>query len=156
MDFVEKILPGVDAYFSLVIATNAAQVTPLHYDENKEYSKKHIFDRLLNSNFLLRLFTENYDGTMGASMIEGIPIGLDLHTPFVRPLSAWVKIGEFGPPAIYEQTIQRLMSQSTPIDDRLISVDDSWLMQMNTVYHGIEHSESLPTCHPSTFTCVSH
>jgi len=122
MDFVERILPEIDAYFSLVIATNNDQITPLHYDENQEYGEKQIFDRLLANKFLLRLFVENYDGTMGSSMIEGIPIGLDLHSPFVHPLRSWTKIGEFGSPSVIDDTIRRLTAQSKPIEERKMMI----------------------------------
>lgn len=72
-DFVQLVLPQIDAYFTLIIATNLAHVTPLNYDESlidqnangrAAINGMDAFHRLLSSKYLLFLFTENYDESL--------------------------------------------------------------------------------------------
>eukprot|EP01084_Bolivina_argentea_P120236 213123_1 len=111
VDFVNIIVPNINQYFTLVIATNKAWVMPLKFDEN---GYKTYFNILLNNKYLLYIFSENYDatlqGTKYENIIEPIPIGMDFHTFYMAPQVCYKKFGHFDTPSQQEIKIQKILN----------------------------------------------
>jgi len=128
-DFVQLVLPNIDCYFTLIIATNLAHVTPINYDEpliGPTMNGMDAFNRLLSSKYLLFLFTENYDESLRARYehIEGIPIGFDFHTAFTRPSAARGLFGHSDLASVQELQIKRILNSDavSSLSDRKMSI----------------------------------
>eukprot|EP01083_Nonionella_stella_P010563 30067_1 len=121
-DFVHKILPHVDQYFSLIIATNLAWVTPLHYAPRDA----HIFEKLMSNSYVLYVYAENYDGSLDDKFdnIEAIPIGFDFHTAFTSPKKGLQMFGHFDTPSRQEHKIKQLLNGDalTKYGDRKLQI----------------------------------
>ena len=119
--FVNKILPNIDKYFTLIIATNIDWIIPLHYNKiyklnkyNYLYTKENenIFTKLMRNKYLLYVFAENYDTSLDDKYdnIEMMPLGMDFHTAFVGPIQGLSKFGHYDSLSMQEYKIKQLLN----------------------------------------------
>lgn len=113
--FVERVLPRVRGEFVLVTGDTPSSV-PSH--------APWVAAALLGSRYVVRWYTQNYDGTAGAGRISPIPVGLDLHTRSERV--AW---GEaVTAPAKQEAELEAIARELPPLGERIpaIYLDFGW------------------------------
>lgn len=102
--FVREVLPGIVEPFALVTGDEDWAI-PSGYEDSA---------RIVESRYVVRWFTQNYDGSDRSGKISGIPIGLDFHT-----ISNRRKWGHWpATPAEQEAELQALIASMPPTRSR--------------------------------------
>jgi hypothetical protein len=113
--FVARVLPRIRGDFVLVSGDT---------DSSLPSESPEIAAALLASPYMLRWYTQNYDGTGPQGRMSPIPIGLDFHTRCERP--AW---GEaMATAAEQEAELEEIACSLPPVAERIpaIHVDFGW------------------------------
>ena len=121
--FANDVLPTIidnKIYFTLIITTSVDYVIPLSYHQRTSYNQS--FFNVLNNEYLLYIFCENFDGSTWQwqkyndpmiNTIYPVPDGLDFHTPMQHALSnlTWdVKYRDLLLPSQFEHQIQLILT----------------------------------------------